>query len=821
MSRRESGLPEVGAYDALEFAKVVELFRRYVFSPLGAARLDDLLAEPRLESATVAETEFATVGEAVEWFRELDRRGARNVPAIPRFDGIEDIGEPLGRLALEEAVLEALEVRAVLAVLEAADGARVALLRCAAERPQLGGFGRRLPDFKPALAELGGRIQPDGEVSSLASTALSRIRRRLERQRQAVETSLLRFVRKHAATGVLQEKYVTMRNGRTVVPVKANWKSRVEGIVHGASATGQTVFVEPLDTIVQNNRLVRLREEEHAEILRILREMSRRLRTERPAIVGAVRDLGDLEYVFARARFWREFQCCRPRFSVGAEPRIVLEGARHPLLQDLLERQRQRPVPLSLRLEAGHRTLIVSGPNAGGKTVVLKTLGVLAAMAQAGLPVPADDVELPWFDGILADIGDAQSISESLSTFSAHVAKLAAILERATAQSLVVLDELGTATDPEDGGALAVAVVERLGHLAGFTAVSTHLPELKMYGVRMPGVLSASLGLDEETRAVTYRLRSGIPGSSVGLDMARSCGMPEEVIQRARELKGHGGEQAERYLEDLGRRAQESEAAALEARQRNRDLQRRQEELEREAAARAEALRSESERRVADLTRKLERRFRKALDAALKKLESAAPAPASRAAGRRAAQDLAAFRRAASAEAGAALGNRASAAPALAPGKYQTGARVRILSMGVAGEIAGRLDAVRWEVVSGSMRLQVAAEDLALDAEPPAEPRPLPPGVRLQTTASLAEAPSEINVIGKSADEALLEVDRFLDRAVLANKVRLRVIHGFGKDILRRELWRMFAQHVHVAKYYQAEQHEGGTGATIVEVRDS
>ena len=807
-------------YEALEFAKVVGLLGRYVSSPLGEARLQRLLAEPRMESAQAAERDLEIVGEAASWLCSAGAAGQRASPALPSFSGIEDVREPVRRLAADGVSLDASEIRAILCALEAAQRIRLALLSAGDERPRLRKAGQGMPDLRELVARQSGKILPNGEISNLASTALSKLRRQIERQRHLVETSLERFVRKHAASGMLQERYVTMRNGRTVVPIKAAWKGQVDGIVHGASSSGQTVFVEPLDTIVQNNRLVRLREEEQGEILRILREMSAALRAERVAIVETLAALGEADYVFARGRFSQEFSCCRPRFGESAGAGIALTAARHPLLQGLLAHSHRRPVPMSLRLEGPRRALIVSGPNAGGKTVVLKTLGVLAAMAQAGIPVPAEEAEFPWFDRILADIGDAQSIADSLSTFSAHVSKLTAILGAATPQSLVVLDELGTATDPEDGGALAVAVVERLLEAGGFAVISTHLPELKMFGTTAPGVVSAAMGFDDATQRVTYRLQSGIPGQSSGIEMASRFGLPQAVVRRAIALKGRSHEQSAAYLAQLRQQAGKYDDLARQARERSAELERRKREIEEQAAERESKLRAETEARVERLAAKLEKRFRAALDAAIARVQAAAPSKADRSQARRAAQDVAAFRRAVSAEVAAALGSKAAEARGEREPEFELGSKVRLVSMGATGEIVRRLDGGRWEVLAGSLRLQVRAEDVVpCDAEA-GRPTRLPAGVSLQTAAHDGDLPAEINVIGKTVEEALAEVDKCLDRAVLADRSRLRVVHGFGKDVLRSALWKMFAGHPHVGKYYQAEQHEGGAGATVVEVGD-
>ena len=809
-----------GAYRTLEFGAVVALVARHAASPLGVARAERLLAEPKVGSLQEARASLRLVGEASEWLRASSVRDQKRVARVPSFAGVTDVRGPVDRLTVEGLSLEAGEIRAVVELLEAGERIRKVLLASGAPRPGLRSAGEAMPDLRRVVSRLAGRILPNDEISSLASTALSKLRRRIEHQRRVVETSLERFLRKHSATGILQDSYVTMRNGRTVAPVKAQWKGQVDGIVHGASSSGQTVFVEPLDTIVQNNRLVRLREQEHAEILRILREMSAVLRDERPAVVAVVEAVGDLDFVFARARFSREFRCCLPSFDESAS-RMVLTEARHPLLQELLSASGGRPVPLSLSMEREHRALVVSGPNAGGKTVVLKTAGLLAAMAQAAIPVPADEAELPWFDAILADVGDAQSISRSLSTFSAHIAQLTRIMGEATPRSLVILDELGTATDPEDGGALAVAVVERLLEVGGFSLVSTHLQELKTFGTISPRVLSATMGFDEATLRVTYRLHCGFPGQSAGLEMARSFGLPPSVVRRARLLKGQADEQVREYLAELRRRAAEYDDLIEVARREERNRQEGARSLEEEFTRRQRDLEDRMRTRAEELESRLEKRFRKALSTAVAELRAKGRSVSARAVSKWSADRTSKLRRVARAEVEATLGRDVTAALPDPDGpSFEVGERVRHASMGITGEIVRELGPGRWEVQFGRMRVQASAEDL-LPTDKPAEPPPLPPGVSLKTAVPREDLPAEIHVIGKSAEDALSEVDKYLDRAVLADRTRVRVVHGFGKDILRRAIWQMLARHAHVTRYYQAEQHEGGAGATIIEVGEA
>ena len=811
------------ARQALEFDGVADLLRRRIAGPQGEARLEALRAAPRLASAEAAAASLAEVGEAMEWLRSAEQPDRGKVSQPPQFGGVADVRGALERLSTEGAVLDAGEIRGVLGVLERAETVRRALRAEHRRRPLLAALGARLAEFKPLLRELSGKILPDGEISALASVELARIRRRIESQRRSVKLSLERFIRKNAASGALQDDYVTIRNGRSVVPVKASWKGRVAGVVHGGSAGGQTVFVEPLDTIAQNNRLVRLLEDEQREILRILREMTERLRRDAPAVGEAEAVLGELDYVFARARFGREFRCCLPSFSASCGaggPRLVLERARHPLLQDLLARQGKKPEPMSVRLESGRRALLLSGPNAGGKTVVLKTVGLLSLMAQAGLPVPADEARLPWFEEVMADIGDAQSIADSLSTFSAHVSRLTAMLKRASPRSLVLLDELGSATDPEEGGALGAAIVERLLERGAFLAVSTHLPALKMFGFRSPAVVSAAMGFDENSLAPTYALLLGVPGRSAGLETARRFGMPPEIVDRARKALGETAEESSRFLSDLRRRSAESAEAERKLRAREQALAELEAELERDAQTKAEQAREQTERRIADLTQKLERRYRKALQEAVENLQAAdagGRSPKADAA-RPAARSQRELRREMERAVRAELGPAASL-PAGPEAEPKPGDRVHIHSMGACGTLLRAPAPGRWEVQVGRLKVHAAADDIGPAASEPETQAALPAGISFDAAPRNALLSSEINVIGKTADEARESVDKYLDDAFLAQMPRVRVIHGFGRNVLRRELSQMLSGHVHVAKHYDAEPPEGGAGATIVEIR--
>jgi DNA mismatch repair protein MutS2 len=427
----------------LEYESLRSLLGRYVSSPLGKAELAKIA--PHTDAALLS-SDIAEAGEAVAYLRAAaqPQPGARGAATRIEFGGIPDLTEAVHKLRIEGASLEAKEILDLFRVLDRAADAKSVLNAVAERFPRLGRRAQAMGDFRSLLKDLEGKILPDGSVADHASVALARLRRDIERQRKSIQGSLERFLKAHQEEGVLQEEFVAIRNERFVVPIVAGQRRKIDGVIHGASASGHTLFVEPLETIDLNNELVRLTEEEAQEVHRILRELTGRLRGYSESIRQTMATLGELEMLFAKARFAVDFDCAMPRFGA----RLLLRNARHPLLEDVLRRQRKSVVPISLELDGRCKTLLISGPNTGGKTVSLKTVGLLTLMAQSGLPVPAAEAEFPIFDQVLADIGDNQSIQESLSTFSAHISHIREMALDVTPDSLVLLDELGAATDP-------------------------------------------------------------------------------------------------------------------------------------------------------------------------------------------------------------------------------------------------------------------------------------------------------------------------------------------------------------------------------------
>jgi DNA mismatch repair protein MutS2 len=794
--------------EILEFPQLIEIVRRYVASPLGLAEIEGLRP---LSSPAEAEAELAGVAEAMAYLAPGEATAVRAAPPIG-FHGLHDVRAAVARLGIEGAELEPVEILQILELLDRSQDVKSALASSGARFPRLAEIAQPIADFRPLLKDLSGKISRDGRLEDHASSALRRIRREIAQQRRAIHESLERFVRAHSEEGALQEEYVTIRNDRLVVPVKAGQKRRIDGVIHAASSTGQTLFVEPLETIQLNNELVRLTEEELAETHRILREMTARLAHSADAIAAAMRTLGRLDVLFARARFGMEFRATVPRFSPAGRPRLHLQRARHPLLEDLLKQRGEAAVPASLTMERGRRVLIISGPNTGGKTVVLKTVGLLALMAKAALPTPADEAEFPWFTEVLADIGDHQSIPDSLSTFSAHMAAVRGMIESATAGSLVLIDEMGAATDPQEGGALSVAVADHFLRAGSFTLVATHLPALKAYGVNTPGVLSASVGFDEETLAPNYQLTVGLPGKSAGLEIARRLGIPAAIIERAQRAQvSHDAEMAA-LLRELHRRVEQYRAAG-------RDLERRKEEL----AEREREIKREWEKKETAKLRELERRVDSMIEKfhaeAAQAIEKIAAASGGRRPAAAAARQAAKAGRSLREEFEAAVLETVEAARASPPVRQAgEGDTVRLRGIPAPGRVLRLLAGGRLEVQVGFMKMQVEAGDV-VEILPAAPTRRLPENITFRAAERPDESLTEINVIGATAEEATERVDKFLDTAVLAATPRVRVVHGHGMGVLRRALWEMFASHPHVEKFYSAEQREGGAGATVVELK--
>src|SRR5271157_3387675 len=516
------------AQDVLEFDKLRELLRLRTTCAPGRRVIDALEVSA---NRAALENAFALIREAREWLRLARELG---------FGALADPQAWMARLEAPGVGLEAAEFLDAGSLLETSGWLKQQFREDADKFPLLAARCASLGDFRDLQAAIRRCVLPNGEISDDASSALRRIRASIQQTRDSIQKTLRQILRtRQAESG---EDYVTLRNDRFVIPVRSEHRRNVPGVVHGASATGQTVFVEPFETVEINNQLVQLAEDEAAEIFRILKELTDRLRQTIGPLQAAAETIAELDSVFARARFARDFDACVPEFSDAAELR--LDAARHPVLEDKLRKENRAIVPISLVLSGEERLLVISGPNTGGKTVALKTAGMAALAAQAGIPVAAQRVVLPLFDRVLVDIGDEQSIAADLSTFSAHMLNLKSMLEEATPKSLVLVDEMGTGTAPEEGAALAVALLDEFHKKNCFVLATTHHDRLKTYASTTPGVVNAAVEFDDINLRPTYRLMLGVPGGSSGIAIAERLGLSEPVIRRARELMTPESEEA-------------------------------------------------------------------------------------------------------------------------------------------------------------------------------------------------------------------------------------------------------------------------------------
>ena len=819
---------------ALEFSVVRGLLAERTVTPMGGSLARSLEPLPTEEAIT------AGLDETDEAVRLLEAEGA-----LP-LRGAEGVEEVLARVRPEGTVLSGVEILAVTRFCAVVEDLRACRERLREPCPLLAERAGRLPDLRAIVRTIQGKISPAGELEDSASPDLARVRGRIQAARTSLRARLEAILSRADAEKVLSDSFITERGGRFVIPVRSDSPIPVRGIVHGGSSSGATLFVEPLATVEMNNELVRLRENEAAETERILRGWSERIRERREEMLEAAGEVGRLDLAQAKGYLARDLRAVRPALVGGGG--VALAGARHPLLERALAAAGRRMVPIDLTLPPGSSTMIVSGSNAGGKTVVLKTVGLLALMAHAGLRVPAEEARLPFLRGVLVDIGDRQSIEGSLSTFSAHVQNLSDIVDHLAPPCLVLIDEIGTGTDPVDGGALAIALLEWLRGHGALTVATTHHGPVKVYGIETPGVESAAVEFDEATLAPTYRLLQGIAGASSGLAIAERLGLDATIVEDAKRRIAPAEREAESYL----RRLKELVTDLQEDRRELEGLRLRLHEEARRV--REEAIRSDHERAE---------KFRGELAAALEEFRTRAREHLQGVADKKETIRLEKERARREAELrreAEALTRRGAPAEPLPPGMRRgegarrgrgrggagkgsggesrelegagaesqggpeepfhpaPGARVVVGPYGREGRIE-RIDGGNATVLVGSARFRVPLEEcLPPGAQehpgPPVTrmtPRPLPAG----RTLGKEGAAREVNLIGYTVEEGMELLDKFLDDAFLAGHREVRVVHGHGTGRLRRAVRDLLAGHPQVSSHRPGNPNEGGEGATV------
>lgn len=814
------------AFTTLEYQHLLELIKRNAQTEAGQRRVEVLaplnnLVELRRELSAVAEC-VTLRSRGVKWW----------------FNGLADPTEAIGRLRVEGASLDPVSLLQTAHLCEQTMSARDAILAERENAPVLWQLVENLPrDLNTLVTRVKNKILPSGEVDDRASPELAGIRHEITTLRSRITRSLEGLMRRSAEA--IQDELVTIRNDRFVIPVKADHRGRVQGVAHGYSSSGATAFIEPLETIEANNELQSLHESEAREIAKILFGLSSELREQLPAIEMAAAAVAELDFINARAAFHQTFNCVIPEIGAAAQAKpnssgnLELIEARHPLLEENLRATGGSVVPVSFALDEEKNAMVISGANAGGKTVVLKTTGLLALMALSGISVPARSARIPFYASVLADIGDHQSLAANLSTFTSHVANIARMIELCEAPALVLLDEVGTGTDPEEGSALGVAVVDHFRRACGAHVIATtHYSGLKMYAGNEAGVINASVEFDEKTLRPTYRLVVGVAGASSGLEIARRFGVPLPIVENAMRSVKDSSLQASEYLRRIKREAEEAEALRLALDEERKAVAEKFASLDKEAAQRESERQAAFDQNVQRTIAELEKRARELVARIEDRTERVRVE-------REAQRQVAEMKRAAQRsvrivrdgqtvqpERPESTDEEVSAYVPAAPREIVVGDRVRLRSFGSVGIVDQIKDELA-EVRVKSLRFKEKLENLELvetQASPKTQTGKLERLRRAADTevhlaAAEQKAQSELNVIGQTTDEAVDAVDKFLDEASLASLTKVRIVHGHGTGALRRAIAGLLDGHPHVSRFLPAPPDQGGAGATLVELR--
>ena len=697
----------------------------------------------------------------------------------------------------------------VRATLLSARSIRRSLGRIADEVPDLNRIAARMEDCPGLIDAIGRTISDEGEVLDSASPQLAALRTKVRTTHDRLLARLQRILNEHGSR--LQEPILTQREGRYVVPLRSEFKGKLRGIVHDQSASGATLFIEPLAAVELGNSWREAILAEQEEVRRILAELSAEIGRQRDELHATVDALAEFDAAVARARFADELKAVRPGLEAipGSPPEdyspLLLHGARHPLLDP------ETVVPIDIALRPGVRALVITGPNTGGKTVALKTAGLLALMAMCGMHLPAEKgSKSALFDSVFADIGDEQSIEQSLSTFSAHIGQIVRILASATPHSLVILDELGAGTDPQEGSGLARAILAELLRRSVPTLVATHYPELKAFAYNTPGAENACMEFNMRTLRPTFRLVLGLPGRSNALAIARRLGLPEAILAEARSMVAAGDLEADRLLEKIQReretaRRERADAEKLKGRamQRERKLADRLNGIEQERSRILGESRARAERELEQLQDELRDLRRRAGHAAAPEL-----------------QKIAAQARAVEERIEQSAEEAGVAAPETGPSRdARVGETVRLKGLGATAKVSSR-DGDQYELQLGALRIRADRGDFTVSDEPPAPAKSPAPARPPRPVAPAKPSPGlELDIRGNTVEDGLIETDRYLDSAVMAELPWVRIIHGKGSGKLRSAVREALRKHPQVAAIEPGGEREGGDGVTIVRLK--
>ncbi len=789
------------ALETLEYRKIIAQLKREMGSAASAKLADELTP---LTSEKIIKEELRSTTEAVDL---IVRKGP-----LPT-GGLYDIREALllakkgGSLTMRQL----LEVQNVLGI----SSEVVAFMHDDAlpELKYIGEMVDLIVEFTALEKEISRCILTEDEMADNASPKLKDIRRSIHQQNQAIKNKLSRIITSSSNKTYLQDAIVTMRDGRYVIPVKQEYRSFFPGMVHDQSKGGATLFIEPQGVVELNNKLRELEVEEQLEIARILAELSSRVAEHYREIRSNLELLTKLDFIMAKGKLSCKMHASEPKIDADGELRLI--SARHPLIEY------KKAVPVDIRIGGDYRTLIITGPNTGGKTVSLKTAGLLVMMAQSGLHIPASHAStLPIFGEVFADIGDEQSIEQSLSTFSSHMKNIVSIIDKASYDSLVLVDELGAGTDPTEGAALAIAILERFYDSGALTMATTHYNELKKYALATSGVENAAMEFDVETLTPTYRLLIGVPGKSNAFEISKKLGLSESVIERASEHIKHGDMEFENVISSIEDDKRKAAADRLDAESMRAEIEERLKKLEEkekaisekradiiaEAKREARELLRETKSAVKDVQKDL-RRLQKsgahtnlntgALEKSRRKINEA--------------EDLVSEK----------VVKQVNSEPVSAD-TLKIGDRVKLLTIGQNGTILSLPDEKGNLMINiGALKVKARLQDLMLinegkDRKPQAKSSSKY-GSLLRSKSSSVSA--SINVMGKNLEDALADVEKYLDDVYMAGLDMVSIIHGRGGGILKDGIRQMLKRKKYVDSYGAASYNDGGEGVTVVRMK--
>ena len=787
------------ALKTLEYYKIIDMLEAFATSSIGKNKCRQLRP---LDNLTEIETMQQETADALS---RIYQKGSLS------FSGVKDVRVSLKRLEIG-STLGIGELLAIRSLLENASRAK-AYSRRETENEHtdsLDNMFELIEPLSPLAAEIGRCILSEDEISDDASTGLRQVRRSMKLTNDKIHTQLSSFVSGNSRT-YLQDAVVTMRNGRYCIPVKSEYKSQVPGMIHDQSSTGSTIFVEPMTIVRLNNEMRELEIQEQKEIEMILSNLSQLAAENLDAISDDVKLLSELDFIFARAQLAKSQNATEPRFN---RDRIIdIKKARHPLID------KHKVVPIDIRIGETFDLLIVTGPNTGGKTVSLKTVGLLTLMGQSGLHIPAfDNSRLSVFREVYADIGDEQSIEQSLSTFSSHMTNVVRFMETADSDSLVLFDELGAGTDPTEGAALAIAILSTL-HDRGIRAMATtHYSELKVYALSTPGVENASCEFDVETLRPTYRLLIGVPGKSNAFAISQKLGLPLSIIERAKEQISQEDETFEDVLSSLEESRKTIESEREELASYKEEIKTLKEQLE----EKQDKLDQRKERIITEANEEAHRILREAKDYADQTMRIFNKAGKDSMSAKELEKHRSDLRKKMD-KAGkkVALKTPQKQKSTLRPQDLSLGDSVKVMSLNVKGTVSSKPDSKGMLFVQmGILRSKVHISDLQLIDEPvitgPALTRTGAGKIKMNKSASVS---TEINLLGKTVDEAVSELDKYLDDAYLAHLSSVRIVHGKGTGALRKGVHNYLKRLKYVQDFHLAEFGEGDAGVTIVEFK--